>query len=137
MLVFPNSKINLGLNVVRKRTDGYHDIETIFYPIPLNDALEIVEHKQAGQKFSLPFSSSGLSIEGDASSNLCLKAYRLLKKDFPHIPVKGVDERYTSKLASQAMLEMGLKKKQRREKGLVDKIAATIILQEYLRSRST
>jgi putative holliday junction resolvase len=65
---------------------------------------------------------------------LVRKAIEKLKKDFPNIPVKGVDERYTSKLAFQAMIEMGLKKKQRREKGLVDKIAATIILQEYLRT---
>ena len=58
-----------------------------------------------------------------------------LKKTFPHLPVKEVDERYTSKLASQAMLQMGLKKKQRRNKALVDEIAATIMLQEYLQGR--
>ncbi len=54
------------------------------------------------------------------------------KKNFPQMPVKEVDERYTSKLASQAMLQMGLKKKDRRNKGLVDEIAATIMLQEHL-----
>jgi putative holliday junction resolvase len=54
------------------------------------------------------------------------------KKAFPALPVKEVDERYTSKMASQAMLQMGLKKKQRRNKGLVDEIAATIMLQEHL-----
>ena len=54
------------------------------------------------------------------------------KKKFPAIPVKEVDERFTSKMASQAMLQMGLKKKQRQTKGLVDEIAATIMLQEYL-----
>ncbi|MEO6071367.1 MAG: Holliday junction resolvase RuvX [Chitinophagaceae bacterium] len=53
-------------------------------------------------------------------------------KEFPIIPIKEVDERYTSKLASQAMLQMGLKKKQRQNKGLVDEIAATIMLQEYM-----
>ena len=58
-----------------------------------------------------------------------------LKKEFPLIPVQTVDERYTSKLAKQSMLEMGLKKKQRRDKALVDEIAATIMLQEYLQSR--
>lgn len=57
-----------------------------------------------------------------------------LKKEFPALPIKTVDERYTSKMASQAMLEMGLKKMQRRNKALVDEIAATIMLQEYLRS---
>lgn len=56
-----------------------------------------------------------------------------LKKEFPTLPIKTVDERYTSKMASQAMLDMGLKKMQRRNKALVDEIAATIMLQEYLR----
>lgn len=56
-----------------------------------------------------------------------------LQKNFPSIPVKTVDERFTSKMASRAMIEMGLKKKQRQNKALVDEIAATIMLQEYLR----
>ena len=54
------------------------------------------------------------------------------KKEFPHMPIEEVDERYTSKLASQAMLQMGLKKKQRQDKGMIDQVAATIMLQEYL-----
>ena len=57
---------------------------------------------------------------------------RAFQKAFPAVPVKEVDERYTSKMASQAMLQMGLKKKQRQNKALVDEIAATIMLQEYL-----
>jgi putative Holliday junction resolvase len=57
-----------------------------------------------------------------------------IKKEFPTIPLKAVDERYTSKMAKDAMLEMGMKKKDRRIKGNVDVIAATIILQEYLQS---
>lgn len=61
----------------------------------------------------------------------CIKE---LNKNFPHIPLKKVDERYTSKMARDAMLEMGLKKAKRRNKALVDEIAATIMLQEYLRS---
>jgi putative holliday junction resolvase len=56
-----------------------------------------------------------------------------LKKNFPQIPIATVDERYTSKMAKDSMLEMGLKKKQRQNKALVDEIAATIMLQEYLR----
>jgi putative Holliday junction resolvase len=67
---------------------------------------------------------------------LVKKAVEKLKKEFPAMPIKMVDERYTSKLASQAMIEMGLKKKQRQNKALVDEIAATIMLQEYLRSIS-
>ena len=58
-----------------------------------------------------------------------------LKKNFPSLPIKKVDERYTSKMAKDAMLEMGLKKKARRDKALVDEIAATIMLQEYLRTK--
>jgi putative Holliday junction resolvase len=67
---------------------------------------------------------------------LVKKAVERLKKEFPAIPIKMVDERYTSKMASQAMIEMGMKKKQRQNKALVDEIAATIMLQEYLRSIS-
>ena len=63
---------------------------------------------------------------------LVLKCIKELQKNFPNIPIEKVDERYTSKMASQAMIEMGLKKKQRRNKALVDEIAATIMLQEYL-----
>jgi putative Holliday junction resolvase len=59
-----------------------------------------------------------------------------LKKEFPHIPLKKVDERYTSKMAKQAMLDMGMKKKDRRNKKTVDQIAATIMLQEYMQSIS-
>lgn len=63
---------------------------------------------------------------------LVIKAIEKLKKEFPTIPIKEVDERYTSKLASQAMIDMGMKKKDRQVKGNVDQIAATIMLQEYL-----
>ncbi|MBL7749474.1 MAG: Holliday junction resolvase RuvX [Chitinophagaceae bacterium] len=64
------------------------------------------------------------------------KCIKDLEKNFPAMPVKKVDERYTSKMAKDAMLEMGMKKKDRRNKALVDEIAATIMLQEYLRSVS-
>ncbi|NOT52842.1 MAG: Holliday junction resolvase RuvX [Chitinophagaceae bacterium] len=64
------------------------------------------------------------------------KCIKDLQKNFPALPIKKVDERYTSKMAKDSMLEMGLKKKDRRNKALVDEIAATIMLQEYLRSIS-
>jgi len=86
MIVFPNAKINLGLFVPRKRDDGYHDILTLFYPIPLNDILEVVEFRGEEKSSSIPFTVSGLAIEGNPSSNLCIKAYYLLKKDFPGLP---------------------------------------------------
>lgn len=83
MLVFPDCKINLGLRILNKRADGYHNIETVFYPVPLKDALEIIP---SGNMEALQFSSSGLVINGDTAENLCIKAYQLLKKDFPQIP---------------------------------------------------
>jgi putative holliday junction resolvase len=68
---------------------------------------------------------------------LVKKIIERLKKEFPQMPLKTVDERYTSKMASYAMVEMGMKKKQRRDKGMVDQIAAAIMLQEYLRNIGT
>jgi len=80
MVSFPNCKINLGLNIVNKRSDGYHDIETVFFPVHLRDALEVIER----DKFE--FSTGGFSIEGEPEKNLCTKAYDLLKKGFPQLP---------------------------------------------------
>jgi 4-diphosphocytidyl-2-C-methyl-D-erythritol kinase len=80
MLAFPNCKINLGLNIVSKRTDGYHNLETVFYPISVKDALEVITSK------SFSFQCTGLSISGGVEDNLCIKAYHLLKKDFPDLP---------------------------------------------------
>lgn len=85
MISFPNAKINLGLNIIQKRADGFHDLETIFYPVPgLRDALEIVHGNATGG--TLNFTYSGLEIAGDTTNNLCSKAYHLLKKDFPELP---------------------------------------------------
>jgi len=83
MLFFPNCKINLGLRILRRRPDGYHDLETIFYPLPLKDVLE--SQPILNGLFPL-FSSYGLPIPGDPGTNLCLKAWHLLKKDFPTLP---------------------------------------------------
>ncbi|MFY0255576.1 4-(cytidine 5'-diphospho)-2-C-methyl-D-erythritol kinase [Chitinophaga sp. 30R24] len=79
MVVFPNCKINLGLHVTRKRPDGFHDLETVFYPFPVTDALEVLTHP------SLQFASSGIDVPGDATDNLCLKAFHLLQRDFPQL----------------------------------------------------
>ena len=81
MIVFPNAKINLGLNIVSKRADGYHDLETIFFPVLIKDVLEVVEAKE------LTFTSSGLEIPGEPKNNICLKAYELLSKDLELPPV--------------------------------------------------
>jgi 4-diphosphocytidyl-2-C-methyl-D-erythritol kinase len=78
MIVKPNCKINLGLNVVRKRMDDYHDIETIFYPLGLCDKIEI----SLAENGPFSFSSSGLKIPGDPAFNLCIQAYELMKEYF-------------------------------------------------------
>ena len=82
MLVFPNCKINLGLSVIRKRQDGYHDLETIFYPLPVTDILEITEFKNAERSATIPLIQTGLAIDTEAAQNLCTKAYKLLKNDW-------------------------------------------------------
>lgn len=78
----------------------------------------------------------GMPVNWDDSAThatpLVQKFIKDFQKNFPSIPIKEVDERFTSKLASQAMLQMGLKKKQRQNKAMIDEIAATIMLQEYL-----
>ncbi|MGE0089366.1 MAG: 4-(cytidine 5'-diphospho)-2-C-methyl-D-erythritol kinase [Bacteroidales bacterium] len=77
MIEFPNAKINIGLNIVEKRSDGFHNIETIFYPIGFSDILEI---NNSDKEFS--FANTGLMIDkGDYSTNLSYKAYDLLKKN--------------------------------------------------------
>lgn len=81
MISFPNAKINLGLHITAKRKDGYHDIESCMIPIPLMDALEmIISTKKTS------FENTGLKIPGESKENLILKAYELLKKDFPNLP---------------------------------------------------
>lgn len=78
MICYPNAKINIGLSVVNKRKDGYHNIETIFYPISFCDILEIVENNKNNVN---NYSQSGLKIGDIFSNNLCLKAYQLIAKD--------------------------------------------------------
>jgi 4-diphosphocytidyl-2-C-methyl-D-erythritol kinase len=84
LVLFPNCKINLGLHILRKREDGFHDLQTVFYPIPLRDALEVIQH--LSPVTDLEYSGSGLMLDGNLSDNICVKAYHLLKKDFPQLP---------------------------------------------------
>jgi 4-diphosphocytidyl-2-C-methyl-D-erythritol kinase len=81
MVIFPNCKINIGLNIVGKRSDGYHDLETIFFPVPLCDALEVITTREKDN-----FSQTGLPISGDPSVNLCVKALQLVRSQFPDLP---------------------------------------------------
>ncbi len=93
MICFPNAKINLGLYITEKRADGFHNIETVFYPIGWNDALEIIvldsvrTDKSLSQEFNLHL--SGLSISGNIEDNLLYKAYQIIKqtKQLPAIDV--------------------------------------------------
>ena len=81
MIVFPNAKINIGLNITARRPDGYHDIETVFYPIRIYDALEALPGTE------LTFQSSGLDIPGKIQDNLCSKAYHLIKNNYNLPPI--------------------------------------------------
>lgn len=84
MITFPNAKINLGLAVVAKRADGYHDLETVFYPVGIKDALEIVERSEPGCTLHV----SGIQVTGNQEDNLVVKAYRKLEKQYG---LKGVN----------------------------------------------
>lgn len=99
MIVFPNCKINLGLQILNKREDGYHNLATIFYPIGWKDIVEVVRRDDGRQTtddsneqnsqlttHDISFTSTGLVVAGDPQNNLCIKAYNLLKKDFPSLP---------------------------------------------------
>ena len=87
MITFPIAKINLGLNVVEKRPDGYHNLQTVFYPVPIMDALEIVPMNEGfPSDVDCDLKVTNIHIEGDEQRNLVVRAYRLLKQDFPSLP---------------------------------------------------
>ncbi|MDR3713628.1 MAG: 4-(cytidine 5'-diphospho)-2-C-methyl-D-erythritol kinase [Puia sp.] len=99
MVLFPNCKINLGLHITAKRKDGYHELETVFFPVPLKDVIELIRSDE------LHFQAYGLAIPGDIDTNLCVKAYRLLKQDFSDLP--PVDMRLYKKIPMGAGLGGG------------------------------
>lgn len=82
MVTFPNCKINIGLHITAKRPDGYHNLETVFYPLALQDALEIVASDQTIMNIS------GTPL--DTQDNICLKAYQLLKNEYPQLPAVNI-----------------------------------------------
>lgn len=84
MVVFPCCKINLGLNVVERRCDGYHNIETVFYPIPLHDNLEVLSAKNASQPYL--FHQTGFELEGTPDNNLVIRVLNQLREDYKQIP---------------------------------------------------
>jgi 4-diphosphocytidyl-2-C-methyl-D-erythritol kinase len=86
MISYPNAKINIGLYITERRPDGFHNIETVFFPIPsLCDILEILPLKN--QVGKIKFTQSGLKVEGDPESNLCLKAFRIISKHINLPPI--------------------------------------------------
>lgn len=83
MLTFPCAKINLGLNITSKREDGYHNLETIFYPVPLTDALEVkLMHDDFPSDEPCDLKITGNAVDCDEKNNLVVKAYTLLAQDF-------------------------------------------------------
>ena len=85
MTTFPHAKINIGLQVTERRPDGYHNLDTVFYPIPINDALEVIVAE--GADYDCRLHISGIEIEGDTDHNLVVRAYRLLAADYTLPPV--------------------------------------------------
>jgi len=83
MIIFPNAKINLGLNIVSKRSDGYHNLETIFYPIPIKDALEVIPSQDSKNSFT----EMGIKVDSLPENNLVVKALNLLRKDYSIPPI--------------------------------------------------
>ena len=87
MISFPIAKINLGLNVVEKRPDGYHNLQTVFYPVPIKDALEVQVMDEAfPSDYDCDLKVTNITIEGDEQRNLVVRAYQVLKQDFPTLP---------------------------------------------------
>ena len=87
MITFPIAKINLGLNVVEKRPDGYHNLQTVFYPVPIQDVLEVQVMDEAfPSSYDCDLKVTNINIDGDEQRNLVVRAYQLLKKDFPTLP---------------------------------------------------
>ncbi|MEO8569885.1 MAG: 4-(cytidine 5'-diphospho)-2-C-methyl-D-erythritol kinase [Ginsengibacter sp.] len=85
MIAFPNCKINLGLNILEKKEDGFHDLETFFFPINIHDVLELLPSKEN----TTLLTTSGILFE-EPETNICLKAYLLVKKDYPDLPAINI-----------------------------------------------
>ena len=87
MMIFPIAKVNLGLNVVERRPDGYHNLQTVFYPVPIKDALEVFPMAEDfPSAVDCDIKVTNIHVEGDEQRNLVVRAYNLLKHDFPSLP---------------------------------------------------
>lgn len=118
-------------------TDPLQIIATALTTIPTKELIPFLINYIATEPVELILIGEPLNLDDSPThaTPLVQQAIKLLTKTFPTIPVQTVDERYSSKMAVRAMIDMGMKKKDRREKGNIDQIAATILLQEYLQSR--
>lgn len=87
MILYPNAKLNIGLNVVEKRPDGYHNLETVFYPIPLQDALEIKPLQSIDSPSGYQLKVTGTVLDGTPDDNLIIRAYRMLRDEYRLPPV--------------------------------------------------
>ncbi len=119
-------------------TDPLKIIATALTTVATKDLFLYLKEYFAKEQVELILIGEPLNLDDTAThaTPLVVEAVKRLQKEFPHIPLKKVDERFTSKMASRAMVEMGMKKKDRQVKGNIDQIAATIMLQEYLQSIS-
>jgi putative Holliday junction resolvase len=118
-------------------TDPLQIIATALTTIESKELIPFLKKYFQQETVELILIGEPLNLDDSAThaTPLVQQAIQLLKKEFPHIPLQTVDERYTSKMASQAMVQMGMKKKDRQIKGNVDQIAATIMLQEYMQNK--
>lgn len=117
-------------------TDPLKIIATALTTVETKELIPFLKKYFLQEQVELILIGEPLNLDDTAThaTPLVKQAIITLKKEFPTIPIQTVDERYTSKMASRAMVEMGMKKKDRQVKGNIDQIAATIMLQEYLQS---
>ncbi len=115
-------------------TDPLKMIATGLGMVPSHELIPYLKKYFAAEAVELIIIGMPRNLDGSATDATALvqECIRILKKHFPEMPLKQMDERFTSKMAFQSMLDSGLKKKDRQQKGLVDEISATILLQEYL-----
>jgi putative holliday junction resolvase len=118
-------------------TDPLQLIASGLVTVATHELIPYLKKYMAAEPVELVLIGEPKNLDGSNTDATALvkECIRILEKNFPQLPIKKIDERFTSKMAFQTMLDSGLKKKDRQNKALVDEISATIILQEYLRSR--
>jgi len=117
-------------------TDPFKIISTALTTVETKELIPYLKKYFEQETVELILIGEPYSLDGSEThaTPLVREAIKQLEKAFPHIPIKTVDETFSSKMASKAMVEMGMKKKDRQVKGNIDKIAAAIMLQDYLQS---